>query len=343
MLDAFGLTEQQQTLYELLLTRPLVSSDDVADLVTANDWDLPVGATLRHLQSLGLLARIPADPPQWAVVDPETALDALLLARAQVLATARRRVTELTTRFHGRHCQRDPLDLVEVVYGQQAIIDQFAQLQRDAPSEVCATDVPPYASVKSDEENHPVNTLELDLLRQGIKYRVLYDPSGLDRPGRLADLEAGIAAGEQARVADVPVKMLMSDAPLAFLQLHRRPTDFASALRLEESTLLEAMRELFEMYWQRAIPLRVRDGQPELEGTTGPTAADRRLLPLLVGGLSDIAIARQLGWTERTVRRHMQALMIKLNVDTRFQAGYQAVQAGWLDDGTNTDEVADAG
>ena len=122
----------------------------------------------------------------------------------------------------------------------------------------------------------------------------------------------------------------MSDAPLAFLQLHRRPTDFASALRLEDSTLLEAMRELFEMYWQRAIPLRVRDGLPQLDGSTGPTADERRLLPMLVGGLSDVAIARQLGWTERTVRRHLQRMMVKLNAGTRFQAGYQAVQRGWL-------------
>lgn len=337
MLDAFGLTESEQELYEALLTRPLVGQHDVADLVTAEGWDLQVTTALKHLQSLGLVARIPADPPQWAVVDPETALDALLLARAQVLATARRRVTELVTRFHGGRAAPDPLDLVEVVYGQQAIIEQFAQLQREAPSEVCATDIPPYASVHSQDEAHPVNTLELDLLASGIRYRVLYDPSGLDRPGRLADLEAGIQAGEQARVADVPVKLLMSDQPLAYLQLHRRPTDFASALRLEESTLLEAMRELFEMYWARAIPLRVRDGHPQLDGSTGPTPAERRLLPLLVGGLSDVAIARQLGWTERTVRRHVQALMIKLNAGTRFQAGFQAVQAGWLG------EVSDAG
>ncbi len=330
MLDAFGLTDQQQALYELLLARPLVSQTDVAEIVADHDWALPVRATLSHLQGLGLVARIPADPPQWAVVDPETALDALLLARAQTLATARRRVTELVTRFHGGRARTDPMDLVEVVYGQQAIIEQFAQLQREAPSEVCATDTPPYASVRSEDEAHPVNTLELELLASGITYRVLYDPRGLDRPGRLADLEVGIAAGEQARVADVPVKLLMSDAPLAFLQLHRRPTDFASALRLEDSTLLQAMRELFEMYWQRAIPLRVRDGLPQLDGSTGPTADERRLLPLLVGGLSDVAIARQLGWTERTVRRHLQRMMVKLNAGTRFQAGYQAVQAGWL-------------
>ena len=341
MLDAFGLTEQQQALYELLLARPLVTEADVADLIAERGWDLPVGSTLSHLQVLGLVARIPADPPRWALVAPETALDALLLARAQALAAARRRATELVTRFHGSRRGPDPLDLVEVVYGQQAIIDQNAELQRDAPGEVCATDVPPYLRVRSESQTHPINTLELDLLAKGISYRVMYDPRGLDRPGRLADLEVGIAAGEQARVADVPVKLLMSDRPLAYLSLQRRPTDFASALRVEESTLLDALRELFEMYWERAIPLRVRDGLPLLDGSTGPTPAERRLLPLLVGGLSDVAIARQLDWTERTVRRHLQRMMVKLNAGTRFQAGYQAVQRGWLGDGEQV--TTDAG
>lgn len=332
MLDAFGLTGEQQELYEFMLTRPPMSQPDIAEVATRHGWRLPVGATLRHLQGLGLVARLPADSPTWAVVAPEPALDALLLGRANVLAAARRRVTELATRFHGGRARRDPMELVEVVYGQPAVLAQFEQLQRDSRVEVCASDAPPYAT-DLPGETHPINELELDLLGRGVAYRVLYDPRGLDRPGRLADLQAGIAAGEQARVAEVPIKLFLSDRSRALLPLHRRPTDFAFALRVDESTLVDALQELFEMYWERAIPLRVRDGQPRLDGSTEPTPAERSLLPLLVAGLSDQAIARQLGWAERTVRRHVHRMMVKLNVVTRFQAGYQAVRQGWLGDG----------
>lgn len=325
-----GLSDQQQALYECLLSRAPMSSEEISDTADGHGWPLPVEPALRHLQDLGLVARIPADPPQWTAVPPETALDALILAQAQEVAAARRRVTELVTRFYQRRSGRDLADLVEVVYGQEVVVERCEQVQRDARGEVCATDGPPYATDLSAANAHPINQVEIDLLARGVDYRVLYDPRGLDRPGRLADLQAGITAGEQARVGEVPIRLLIRDRSLALLPLHRGRTDFASALVIEEPTLVAALQELYDMYWERAMPIRIWGGGPM---ATGPTPAERSLLPLLVGGLSDVAIARHLGWSERTVRRRVRAMMVTLNAGTRFQAGYQAVQRGWLDEG----------
>lgn len=329
VLEDWGLTAEQQALYEHMLSCPPVREADLAGTAAGEGWEVAIGPTLDRLQELGLVAQIPANPPLWAVVAPETALDALLLSREQALTAARLRATELVTRFHGSRAKRDPLDYFDVVYGQQAVVELFELMQRSARTEVCATDAPPYATVLP-AESHPVNEIELDLLASGVTYRVLYHPRGLDRPGRLADLQTGIAAGERARVVDVPIKLFLTDRSRALLPLQHHPAQFASVLRIGESTLVDALQELFEMYWQRAIPLTVRGGKAVLEGSAGPNRAEQSLLSLLVAGLSDAAIARQLGWTERTVRRHAQQMMVKLNVTTRFQAGYQAVQLGWL-------------
>lgn len=335
--DAFGLGAEQRALYEYLLTSPPMSQADLSDVAVEHGWGLAVVPTLHQLQRLGLVARVPSDPPTWAVVPPDTALDALLLAREQVLAAARRRATELATRFHSGSSGRAPTELVEVVYGQPAVISAVEQLQRSARLEVCAADTPPYATALP-AESHPINAIELERLASGVAYRVIYDPRGLDRPGRLADLQAGIAAGEQARVGEMPVKLVISDRSRALLPLHRQPTDFVSALRIEESTLVDALYELFQMCWDRAVPLPGGDGHrrpagPSAPGPAEPSApgpAQRSLLPLLLAGLSDVAIARQLGWNERTVRRHVGRMLAELTAETRFQAGYQAVQRGWL-------------
>jgi DNA-binding NarL/FixJ family response regulator len=93
---------------------------------------------------------------------------------------------------------------------------------------------------------------------------------------------------------------------------------------------VDALHELFEMYWERAVSLQVGNGHRRPEGPAEPGPASRSLLPLLVAGLSDVAIARQLQWNERTVRRHVQGIMAELGAETRFQAGYQVVQRGWL-------------
>src|SRR5215469_3643211 len=56
---------------------------------------------------------------------------------------------------------------------------------------------------------HP---LELERLAAGVAYRVIYAEEVLQVPGRWHDLEAGIAAGEQARVAPhLPVKLTLFD------------------------------------------------------------------------------------------------------------------------------------
>ncbi len=339
VLDDWGLTAEQQALYEHMLSSPPLQESDLVETAAREGWQIEPRPTLDRLRGLGLVARIPANPPLWAVVAPETALDALLLSREQALTAARLRATELVTRFHGSRTRRDPLDYFDVVYGQQAVLEMFELMQRSARTEVCATDAPPYATVLP-AETHPVNEIELDLLANGVSYRVLYHPRGLDRPGRLADLHTGIAAGERARVADIPIKLFLTDRSRALLPLQHKQVQFASALRIGESTLVDALQELFEMYWQRAIPLTVRDGKAMLEGSAGPSGAEQSLLSLLVAGLSDAAIARQLGWTERTVRRHAQQMMLKLNVTTRFQAGYQAVQLGWIGEACDGDPRA---
>ncbi|MBW1598593.1 response regulator transcription factor [Streptomyces sp. JJ38] len=52
---------------------------------------------------------------------------------------------------------------------------------------------------------------------------------------------------------------------------------------------------------------------------------------MLVRGLTDRAVARRLGLSERTVRRMVAHLMDRLGAASRFEAGARAVERGWLD------------
>lgn len=57
---------------------------------------------------------------------------------------------------------------------------------------------------------------------------------------------------------------------------------------------------------------------------------DRNLLRLLAVGMTDEAVARQLGLSLRTTRRRIAALMSHLSASSRFQAGAEAAKRGWL-------------
>ncbi|MEU6712203.1 LuxR C-terminal-related transcriptional regulator [Nonomuraea sp. NPDC046802] len=312
MLEVIGLSSAAQALYAALVER---SPATLAEL--GHDT-----ATAARLEELGLVTRLPGDPPRYVAVSPELALDVLIQARTQQLTEARHRIAQLAARFHRSAPEQDSANLVEVVMGRQAVSRRFERLQRDARRQVRVFDAPPYATGAAG------NAVEFELLARGVEYRVLYDRRAVEAPGTLATIVRYLGAGEQARVGEVPVKLVLSDHPMAILPLRHDEHAVESALVVHDSTLLGALSELFEMYWERAAPLHVRRGR--LTEATGAAEARRDLLPLLAAGLSDTAIAAHLGWSDRTVRRHVRAMMSRLDAQTRFQAGYQVVMRGWL-------------
>ncbi|MFJ2061321.1 helix-turn-helix domain-containing protein [Streptomyces sp. NPDC087908] len=60
------------------------------------------------------------------------------------------------------------------------------------------------------------------------------------------------------------------------------------------------------------------------------TVDQRELLALLAAGLKDESIARRLGVHVHTARRRISRMRNELGADTRFQAGVQAADRGWL-------------
>lgn len=323
MLQVLGLSPAEQELYEQLVGG---SPMTVAEL-DASGAARQRTALLARLHELGLAAQLPGDPPRWSATPPGAALELLISDRSRALAEAAGHVAELDARFQRAAAKRTVPHLVEVIYGRDAIVERFEELQRSVRYELRSCDAPPYPQSNPAE----LNTLEVEHLRRGLRYRILYDRRALDVPGRLADLEAGIRAGEQARVTDVPLKMTMADHSVAILPL-RHPADVESRVMVYDPLLLDVLAALFEIYWERALPLRVSNGRAQIAGAEdGPTPGEAHLLPLLLAGLTDQEIAAQLNLSDRTVRSRVHAMMARLDATTRFQAGYQAVARGWLD------------
>ncbi|MEV0807781.1 helix-turn-helix transcriptional regulator [Micromonospora sp. NPDC050200] len=97
-----------------------------------------------------------------------------------------------------------------------------------------------------------------------------------------------------------------------------------AVLVVHSSSLLVALRGLFDAIWRTSVPVATGASGDD----TDPD--DRRLLTYLAAGMTDDAISRQLGWHLRTVQRRVRRLMGELGVRTRFQAGLHAARRGWL-------------
>jgi DNA-binding CsgD family transcriptional regulator len=130
--------------------------------------------------------------------------------------------------------------------------------------------------------------------------------------------------GEQVRViSEVPTRMFILGETHAVLP---EPIGFADEPRVHvrQRSIVAALTLWFEALWSRAAPV------PDLESGEGDLDARQFLLEQLVAGATDEVIARKLGISLRTVRRRVAGLMTELGVDTRFQAGVEAVRRGWL-------------
>jgi DNA-binding NarL/FixJ family response regulator len=177
-------------------------------------------------------------------------------------------------------------------------------------------DRPPYALAAT-------NPVEPSALRRGVRWRAVYAPEALELPGALDEIHHLVSLGEQARVAGgIPVKLAIADNEAALVSVSLKQATVAAAL-VSSSTLLDALIQLFEFTWEHAAPLG-----GDLESPVGED--DRKLLALLLAGLKDDAIARQLGLSTRTMRRRMKHLLDQLGADNRFQAGAQAARRSWI-------------
>jgi DNA-binding CsgD family transcriptional regulator len=110
--------------------------------------------------------------------------------------------------------------------------------------------------------------------------------------------------------------------------------DASDCLLIHESAMLDALIELFERLWLTAVPVDtpVADDATSSEpGETAITPAESRLLAMLVVGMTDDAIGRQLGLARRTVVRRVHQLMTRAKAGNRLQLVLRAAQLGWID------------
>jgi DNA-binding CsgD family transcriptional regulator/predicted transcriptional regulator len=322
VLEPIGVSGADEATYDALVRRTQATAPELAQ-----DTHRSLPATRRALQALveaGLATRSAGRPPRYVVVPPDRAIEAVLREREAALRDTRRHIGTLMETYRASTRFAHPGELVEVISGRDEVNDRWTRMQQDIRVQMRGFDRPPYAAPQGHgEPNH----VELALLERGVKYRVVYDKSAVELPGLLDDIELGVRHGEQARIAgDVPMKLAIADDRLAIMPL-MRPGDPAltASYLIHPSPLLDALIALFESVWTRSVPVRFGPDDP------GELSADEsKLLALLASGVTDKAVGRALGWSERTVQRHVTKLMQRTGARTRFQIAMEATRRGWI-------------
>ncbi|MGP9017825.1 helix-turn-helix domain-containing protein [Streptomyces sp. BR1] len=324
MLGAIGLDETQESAYRTLVA---VGAAEVADL--AHRLALPETETeraLRRLERHGLAAQSSARTGRWVAAPPGVALGALLTQQRHELERAELAAALLAEEYRAEAAEPAVHDLVEVVTGASAVAHRFHQLQLGATEEVCALVTGnPVAVTGMDNES------EERAAARGVAYRVVIERAVLASPAGITELSAALGRDEQVRTVDrVPTKLVVADRTLAMVPLTGHGAEPA-ALVVHASGLLESLMGLFEAVWRDALPLRLAGGGAVVrEESVGPDPTDLEILSLLLAGMTDASVAKQLELGLRTVQRRVKGLMELTGVTTRLQLGWHAYERGWV-------------
>lgn len=326
LLDPLGFGPDEISAYDAFAAHGRLT---LADLRAQSDAPpKAVNKAVETLAAKGLVRRLAGPDQEFVIAPPDHAIEVLIAERMNALQAVRARSVELAAEVRRLTQAVDPTALIEIVSGEGSLRQLFLQMVRSAREELAVFDRPPYALVAepaeevSSEQQHRMQA-------DGLVLRTVFERSLLDDPAHVHRILGGVAAGEQARVASVPLKLAIIDREWAILPLlHAGDATPEAAVIVRRSVLLDSLSAFFDLVWEHAV--EVRPTPDPLSDVASAEDDFRQLAHLMATGLTDAGIAVHLGVSERTVRRRIKDLMHELRVDSRFQAGVGAVQRGWL-------------
>ncbi|GHJ50500.1 hypothetical protein Cs7R123_78420 [Catellatospora sp. TT07R-123] len=328
MLGALGLDPTEERVYRALLGRPSTTAMLLADVLELPEPD--VDRALSRLVGSGLAQRSGGEA--YVAAPPAMALGAMITERRDGLRMAEQALVTLAEEHRAAVAGRSIGELIEVLSGVDAIRHRFQQVQQAARKEIRHFVTAPYIAVPPGS-----NAQEDAAAERGVRFRVVLERPVLAEPGIVPEIMDSLQRGLELRVADsLPMKLILADEDLALVPIAVSflPGSEPGAVLLHRSALLAALEALFEIVWQRAYPLELAaftGGElpyAEVE-SDGPTPLDRRIMALLLSGLTDQAVATQLDLSLRTLQRRLRHLMDLAGVDTRMQLGWHAARHGW--------------
>jgi len=170
----------------------------------------------------------------------------------------------------------------------------------------------------------------VDLHRRQNPYYHHFRRTGGSRTGRVSDI-VDVETFARTELAwamgwsDAPYSMQLqvSDGPgvRTYVTLDRETRDFSSR-DLQVLTLLRPLLQGYEtsVFLRHEIVRIVAASQPDPEMERRLTRRERQILDLVAMGQSNAAIAHRLGISAETVRKHLENVYLKLDVNSRTEA-----------------------
>jgi len=300
--------------------------DNVPDV--AAEMGLPpvtLGQAIDRLVRLRLLRAQSGAPHRFTPLDPEVAaaslicpLEAEIHRRRDLITRIRQQMNDLRPYYAQEHRSRHALPDVRLLSDAAEAGGRLHQVVSACQHEVRVA-LPRHTAWAAVVDQ--VLLPNLSGRPAGPHLRVLYQHSVRADLAARAGIRRMVAAGAEVRTTShLSRPLLIVDRQTAFA------LDGSGALELGNALLAGLLADLFTDMWSSALPYSAaeagyRDAVDDMQ---------KAIARLLAEGWTDEVIARRVGMSLRSCRRHIAELLKNLNATSRFQAGARAVRAGLL-------------
>lgn len=290
--------------------------------------------SVERLRRSQLLHVSPDEPAVAFAVAPDTAASQLVAPLEAQIRERQRAISGIREdigRFVPHYVQRRSAgDSLEVLGGLEEVRGALNRASLACTTEMLSSQ--PGGGSRVPEAMQEALLRDEAMLKRGISIRTLYHHTARFNGPSQAYVEAASALGAQYRTAhELFGRLIAFDRELAFI-----PVSDGSwgAVVIREPSTVAYLCDIFDQTWDLASPFSnaVGQGLEEVAREIHET-----IIRLLAAGLKDEAIARRLGMSLRTARRHIADIMQELGAGSRFQAGVAAAARGLLDEDADVD------
>lgn len=313
-----GLPTRMEPVYRRIRPGSGQRLDQVARSLLMSPEDL-----LAQLEPLLALEVVSVEEGVLHVLDPATATGRALAAQAADLGVAARELARIAEVLPGlaERGQVHAHDAEAIDGDVSAEADApvlIAQWIREKRGDLCFLRPDQWRLPSESEMAVAVG----NAVREGRRVRAIYPARAMSEAPRMLRMRAEI--GEEIRVVPSVLTRLVIVGPRRAIVPEPLGTGSERRVVVRQASLVGVLQAYFDELWDTASRVEARGDRL--------AEHDRRRLLLveLADGVKDEQIARNLDVSLRTVRRRVAALMTELGVDTRFQAGVEAVRRGWL-------------
>ncbi|MFD0279535.1 hypothetical protein ACFVHB_37375, partial [Kitasatospora sp. NPDC127111] len=287
------------------------------------------------LRLMHLLQPRPGDPNVLVPVSPDVAAADLVGPAEHQIRDLMQAVTDVRGKllsltplyFEGRRLRNrfEAFDVVTDVDAIQNMLDHLGQTCRKEVLTVQPGGARPSTLLPAARKSAE------GMLERGVRIQTIYQHTARSDLATKAYVRDVTALGAEIRTADQVIdRLLIYDRETAFLPVRTGDAEESTgAAIVREPTLVAFLCAVFGHLWDSATPF-VYD-TPKATPTTDDLK--QSIIRLMARGYKDEMVARRLGMSVRTCRRHISEITEELEATSRFQAGYNVAMAGLLGKG----------